>query len=406
MSSLVYPTLPGLTLDQVRRYEWKTLLSEADSGVMTTVARRRYPVIKYEHTYEVLRRYASPDELQQIVGLYNSLQGQFDTFLFTDPEFNTITPANMAQYGQFGTGTGAQTVYQLAALFQQSGGPGSAEIVQNLNGAASLYINRFGLPELMSPVSRTNYLLQSQTLATTWTDNQVTITSNSSTAPDGTVTADAVKETAVTNVHGISQAATLPSAAETITLTVYLNPNLTRTWGFLSMTEGTGGTVVSAYYNLSGGGAVGTVATGANWSAASATITPANNGYYCCTLTATKTNAATAITAAVNAATANGTNNYAGNTADGVTVWGAQMEVGTLGSTMYLPTVAATVTQLDYTLGATCIVTYTSAPALNALLLWAGSWYQRCRFEDDAIAWTKFMNQLWKATVKFRSVKL
>ena len=142
MSSFIYPTLPGLTLEQVRKYEWKTLTSEADSGVMTTVARRKYPILHWEHTYEVLRRNAATDELQSIVGLYNALQGQYDTFLFTDPEFNTITAgAQATQYGNFGTGDGATLIFQLVATFQVSGGPGQAEIIQNLNGTPILYDN-------------------------------------------------------------------------------------------------------------------------------------------------------------------------------------------------------------------------------------------------------------------------
>lgn len=412
MSAFIYPTLPGLTLEQVRKYEWKTLLSEADSGVMTTVARRVYPIIHWEHTYEVLRRNASPDELQTIVGLYNSVQGQYDTFLFTDPEFNTITLANMAQYGFFGYGTGAQTVYQLSAAFQIGSGPitaGSAgsEIVQNLNGTASIYINRYGVLELMSPTSRTNYLLQSQTLATTWSLFNATVTSNTTVAPDGTTTGDSILETTANNAHGVTQLVTIPSASETFTLTAYCNPALTRTWAFLNMNEGTGGTQATAYFNLAGAGAIGNLGTGANWSNVSATIAPCNGGFYRCTITATKTNAATTITSGIFAATGNGSNSYVGNTADGIVAWGAQLEIGTVGSTMYLVTTTSAVTQLDYTLGATCIVTMTNAPANLAQLFWAGSWYYRCRFEEDAIVWKKigFANY-WGAQVKFRSVKL
>lgn len=408
MSAFIYPTLPGLTLEQVRKYEWKTLLSEADSGVMTTVARRVYPIIHWEHTYEVLRRNASPDELQTIVGLYNAVQGQYDTFLFTDPEFNTITFANMAQYGQFGIGNGTQTVFQLNANFQVSGGPGADEIIQNLNGTPELFINRYGLNEIMVPSpGRTNYLLQSQSFNTTWTLSNATVTANSNSAPDGTVTADALFETTATGTHYASQTITAPSASEQFTFSVFIAPVLTRTWAALVIEENTGSTSAVAYVNLAGGGVLGNVTSGANWSNVSAAITPCNGGFYRCSVTATKTNAATSITAYVQVATGNGTNSYTGNASDGLVLWGAQLEYGNLLATMYLPTTTVAVSETDYTLGSTGLVTFAVTPANLAQLFWAGSWYYRCRFEEDAIVWKKigFANY-WGAQVKFRSVKL
>ena len=407
MSSLVYPTLPGVTFNSIRAPQWTTGVQTAVSRKQTTIAYQQYPVIKYTLIYEFLRDTPYPNvttsEIKALFGLFMQMQGRYDTFLYTDPEFNSVTLWNYA------VGNGSQVLFPVTAIYENVGGPGVAELIQNFNGTPSFYINRFGLNELMSGVSRTNYLLQSQTWATTWTQNACTITSNSTVAPDGTTTADSIKETTATSAHGISQAVTVPSAVEDLTLTVYLNPNLTRTWAFLSMTEATGGTVVSAYFNLSGAGAVGTVATGANWSAAFTSITACNGGFYCCVLNATKTNAATSITAAIDAATANGTNSYTGSTSDGVTGWGAQLEVG-LNSTMYLPTTTGAVTQADYTLGPTTLInagyiSMTAAPVNNATLLWSGSFYYRCRFEEDAQDFTKFMSVLWELKkVEFMSV--
>ena len=141
MSSQIYPTLPGLGIEIVRSYVWNTGTQEALSGKQSAIGYRAYPLVHYELTYNVLRRNFSPDELQSIVGLYNQMKGRFDTFLFTDPEFNTITSGNAAQYGVFGTGDGSTLTFQLQATFQNSGGPGGAEIVQNLNGTPTLYDN-------------------------------------------------------------------------------------------------------------------------------------------------------------------------------------------------------------------------------------------------------------------------
>ena len=141
MSSQIYPTLPGLDVNVKRSYVWKTGIQEALSGKQSAISYRQYPLIAYELTYNVLRRNVSPDEFQSIVGLYNDMKGRFDTFLFTDPDFNTITAANAAQYGVIGTGDGSTLIFQLIATLQNSGGPGGAEIIQNLNGTPVLYDN-------------------------------------------------------------------------------------------------------------------------------------------------------------------------------------------------------------------------------------------------------------------------
>lgn len=149
MSSLVYPTLAGLGFDVIRSYVWKTGYQEALSGKQSTIAYRQYPLVHYELTYNVLRDVgaagygsSTTSEIQQLAGLHNQLQGRWDTFLFTDPDFNTITSANAAQYGVFGTSTGSTaTTYQLVATYQNTGGPGNDELVQNLNGTPVLYDN-------------------------------------------------------------------------------------------------------------------------------------------------------------------------------------------------------------------------------------------------------------------------
>lgn len=152
MSSLLYPALPGLTFDVKRSYVWKSGIQEAASGKMSAISYQQYPRVSYELVYSVLRRNVSPDEFQSLIGLYNQMQGRFDTFLFTDPDFNTISPAQAAQYGRFGTGDGTTLTFQLLATLQNSGGPGGAEIIQNLNGTPILYDNG-------STISSANYTI-------------------------------------------------------------------------------------------------------------------------------------------------------------------------------------------------------------------------------------------------------
>lgn len=51
----------------------------------------------------------------------------------------------------------------------------------------------------------------------------------------------------------------------------------------------------------------------------------------------------------------------------------------------------------DYTIGATGIVTFTTAPAAAAALTWDGSYFWRVRFNDDTTDFNNFLNQLWEA---------
>lgn len=55
-----------------------------------------------------------------------------------------------------------------------------------------------------------------------------------------------------------------------------------------------------------------------------------------------------------------------------------------------------------YTIAANGAVTFSSAPAGNAVARWSGSFYYRCRFKDNTQQFTEFMRQLWEAkTVEF-----
>lgn len=141
MSSQIYPVLRGLTFNVIRSYVWKSISQEAVSGKETAIGMRQYPRVHFELNYEMLLDRGTTSEIKSVVGLHNQMKGRVDTFLFTDPDFNAITSGTAAQYGQFGTGDGSTLIFQLVALYQNSGGPGQPEIIQNLNGAAVLYDN-------------------------------------------------------------------------------------------------------------------------------------------------------------------------------------------------------------------------------------------------------------------------
>jgi hypothetical protein len=93
----------------------------------------QYPVWDFTMTVPYLSgRMDDPTSgISQLMGLYFSCNGRAGTFLFNDPFDNTVTAAN------FGTGDGSSQTFQLVRPM----GTGGNDIVQNLNGAPSLYNN-------------------------------------------------------------------------------------------------------------------------------------------------------------------------------------------------------------------------------------------------------------------------
>lgn len=129
MSSLVYPTLKGLTYTGGRTMLWKTEVQPALSDKESAIALQQYPSFKWELNYEILDHSLVTSELKTLWGLVGAMRGMYDTFLYTDPLYNTVVDE------PFGTGDGTTTAFQIVATFQNSGGPGVAELIQNFNGA-------------------------------------------------------------------------------------------------------------------------------------------------------------------------------------------------------------------------------------------------------------------------------
>ena len=79
-------------------------------------------------------------------------------------------------------------------------------------------------------------------------------------------------------------------------------------------------------------------------------------------------------------------------------------------STAVLYDNGAIISAANYSIGATGIVTFGAghAPASGHTLTWSGSWYYRCRFDEDEMVFIKFMTIGYWAVKKlsFSSVKL
>lgn len=184
---------------------------------------------------------------------------------------------------------------------------------------------------LLIEEARTNLILQSQ-FASGWTPTRSTLSANQIIAPDGTLTGAKIIEDTTANSHFISQAVTIANTTA-YTCTFYAKAG-GRNWVTLWVTNI--GTSANTYFDLQNG-VLGSIGTGVT-----ATITSVGNGWYRCSVTGTSISTSTI--AYIGTATANNTNNVAGDGFSGVYIWGAQLEAGAF-ATSYIPTVASTVTR-------------------------------------------------------------
>jgi hypothetical protein len=183
---------------------------------------------------------------------------------------------------------------------------------------------------LLVEEARTNLVVYSEQFDNAaWTKDGTTVTANSIVAPDGTLTADKLIETATTAVHRTYYGMTVANSTPHTT-SVYAKAG-ERSWMSLAGTSN-----ARAWFNLATG-AVGTVEA-----SLTASIQSVGSGWYRCIVTQTTFVTAGYLDVAV--ASADNTYSYTGNGTSGIHVWGAQLEAGSF-PTSYIPTVASTVTR-------------------------------------------------------------
>ena len=187
-----------------------------------------------------------------------------------------------------------------------------------------------GCPSLLLEPQRTNLVSYSEEFDNAyWTKNVgATITANSTTAPDGTTTADTLNVIAST-FSGIYRA--ISGASANYTISIYAKKN-TKNWLYLFDVNGS---AVRAWFNLDSG-VVGTVASGYT-----STITNVGNGWYRCTLTNN-----TAMSASYYQFGLSDADNSSTPTSSGSAfIWGAQVEAGSY-PTSYIPTTSSSATRV------------------------------------------------------------
>ena len=181
---------------------------------------------------------------------------------------------------------------------------------------------------LLVEEQRINVLLYSEEFDS-WSKNNSSVTSNATTAPDGTTTADKLVENSSTGNKEVYQNATFTSGTS-LTFSCFAKAG-ERTRFRLAGTTERFDSSTNAYFDLSAGTVVTT--TGGF---TSASIEAYPNGWYRCVGTMLPTSSGTnnVFITLVNTGTTTG---YTGDGSSGIFLWGAQLEVGAF-PTSYIPT--------------------------------------------------------------------
>jgi hypothetical protein len=221
-----------------------------------------------------------------------------------------------------------------------------------------------------------NSLLQSDELDTSWTATRASVDDQtaSTTAPDGTSTADSIiEDTSAATSHFISQGVTVGATAADYAFSVAVKAGA-RTWVRISMRESTSSHEAIAYLNLSSG-AVGTVTTnGANWENQRAFVQSLGDGWYKFSLVAKKVSAGTTVTALIYIAEGDNDITFTGDGTSNIYAWRATLVQSSVPTRLVQTTTTAS-TGTAPASGATAMYVKGLPASTNGLLL-PGDWFE------------------------------
>jgi len=156
-----------------------------------------------------------------------------------------------------------------------------------------------------------------------WQKGNTTITTNTTTAPNGTNTADKISETSASGYHFNAISDGAMGNTNNYTLSFYAKAS-ERTWCSVYLYDGS--TLYQTFFDLANGG-IGTIGSGMT-----ASIESAGNGWYRCRVSRNIVGAVGA-NGGILTATGNGQSSYAGTAGNGIFAWGAQLELGSTATT-------------------------------------------------------------------------
>lgn len=355
-------------------------------------------------------------DLKSLFGFFNAMLGQQGTFLYQDPDFNTVSLV------AFATGNGSLASFPLTAPYMAGndyiapfGQAGLPELIQNTSGSPQIYTTRYQFPELLSTGSRTNLAKHSNFEAAWATLTNIALTSNAQPSPDGTTDAGSLNIGTTAGVHSIQQGAITITASGRYTFSCWLRYS-TQQYVALNFDNGSTDGVTATFDLLNGIASAPFLQGTAYASAEDVTITPApgtsggNPPWYRCSisgqLAAADTSARVSVTAMPNA-----TSQWYPTWTPASQVffaWGAQLESGTVPTALIVTTSAsATNGGSDYSISATNVVTPAATLASGVQWAWTGSFYYLVRFAADSLDFDEVLYQFWELKkLQLQQVKL
>ena len=209
-----------------------------------------------------------------------------------------------------------------------SSGAGDMDVVR---ATTATRVNSAGLIEV---VPRNLFTYSQQFDNADWEKDGVTVTANTTTAPNGTLTADKINETTATSSHLVRN---LFTGTGTTTISVFAK-KAERDYIVIYSSGGS----LGAYFDLNTGTALGIIGS------CTSNIQSVGNGWYRCSITFSLTGLAYAF---IGVSSLGNNVSYTGTAGYGVYLWGAQSE--SFGSTTeYFPTTTRlNIPRIDYTNG-------------------------------------------------------
>ena len=211
-------------------------------------------------------------------------------------------------------------------------------------------------PQWLFEPQRTNLILRSEEIENAyWTiPTGGSVTANTTTAPDGTLTADTFIPSSSDERQEF-----ITSASFGADLYCYSFFFKKETYSFIQISDNKDA-VKYANFDLDTG-VMGDMSAGI-----SATITPYADGWYRCTYSYSTVAAISFRINVVDSATSARVSNFTGNGSGGIYVWGGQLEVGDY-ATSYVKTIASQVTRIVDTIASTDVSDYITTE--NAAML-------------------------------------